>query len=206
MISSAPASVSTMIGREDWALRVETQKRHTQKIPLPLGEGGALKARRVVTSLCKSGDPQLFLRLRPVGLALRTLSQRERMIFSHASDLTLVEHAVLVGRPAARLRFDIHALQIRRDSDTRAGIADEIPPNEILVAPIEWIGERSLDRVRPQQIEELRGAARETVGLILFDCLEDGVLLGCRKFRERHAFRRLGVVVDCRQAGAVDGP
>src|SRR2546426_9133 len=93
-----------------------------------------------------------------------------------------------------------------RDSDTRAGIADEIPPNEILVAPIEWIGERSLDRVRPQQIEELRGAARETVGLILFDCLEDGVLLGCRKFRERHAFRRLGVVVDCRQAGAVDGP
>src|SRR5438132_876491 len=99
MISSAPASVSTMIGREDWALRVETQKRHTQKIPLPLGEGGTLKARRVrVTSLCKSGDPQLFLRLRPVGLALRALSQRERVIFSHASDLTLVEHAVVVGQ------------------------------------------------------------------------------------------------------------
>src|SRR5213593_2382232 len=200
-----------MIGREDWALRVQTYRKrehseHRNTIPLLAEEWrDSAKADAPGWSVRRNVSAALLLRLRPIGLALRATPSARRGMVS-PSDLTFVEHAVIVGRLAARLRFDIHALQIRRDSDTRAGIADEIPPNEILVAPIEWIGERSLDRVRPQQIEELRGAARETVGLILFDCLEDSVLLGCRKFRERHAFRRLGVVVDCRQAGAVDGP
>src|SRR5438105_12620941 len=66
------------------------------------------------------------------------------------SDLTFVEHPVIISRFAARLGFDVHTLEIRRDSNSRAGITDEIPSDEVLISAIEWIGKRPLDRVRPQ--------------------------------------------------------
>ena len=49
--------------------------------PLPLGEGGpSIEGRRVrVASLFESWDPHPLLRLRPIGLALRALAQRERV-------------------------------------------------------------------------------------------------------------------------------
>jgi len=46
-------------------------------LPLPLGDGSAKRRVRVSRS-GKSGDPQPYLRHRPIGLALRALSQRER--------------------------------------------------------------------------------------------------------------------------------
>ena len=94
----------------------------------------------------------------------------------------------------------------RRDRDADAGIADEIPPDEIFIPAIEWIGERSLDGVGPEQIEKLGGPACETRGLILFDGREDRVLIGCRKLSESHAFRGLSIAVDRRQTGTVNRP
>ena len=50
--------------------------------PLPLGEGGSQRAGAPGEG-CKSRqilNPHLYLRLRPIGLALRALSQRERVI------------------------------------------------------------------------------------------------------------------------------
>src|SRR5262245_42503454 len=92
-------------------------------------------------------------------VAIKTAAPRifVRFFSTDTSGLSLVEHAVVVCRFTARLRFHVHALQIRRDGNPRAGIADEFPSDEILIAAVKRIGEGALDRVRAQQIEERRG-------------------------------------------------
>jgi len=68
----------------DWAL-----------VPVPLGEGGATASgltRRVrVASLVRSWDAHHRLRLRPIGLALRALSQDERVISPVPESFTAFE-------------------------------------------------------------------------------------------------------------------
>src|SRR5438132_7214170 len=64
------------------------------------------------------------------------------------SDFAFVEHAVIVGGFAARLRLHIHALEIGGHRDAGAGITDQIPSDEVFIAAVKGIGERSLNRMR----------------------------------------------------------
>src|SRR5438067_1324967 len=104
---------------------------------------------------------------RPVGLTLRASSVRYTALWrppqiwpvpprrNWNSYICLIEHAVVISRFSAGFRLHIHALKIGANHDARAGIADQIPPDEVLVAAVEGIGECALNRVCPNEIEKL---------------------------------------------------
>src|SRR6185295_1981980 len=79
----------------------------------------------------------------------------------------LVEHRVVVRRLVIGLERDAHLLLVGGDDRPHAGIAEEIPADEVVVAAVERIAERALDGVRAHEREERRR----------FDLVKDGVLI-----------------------------
>src|SRR5262245_23237769 len=63
------------------------------------------------------------------------------------------ERHIVIGRLANRLRPGRHALVIGADGEPDAGIANQIPADEIGVAAVVGIAERALNGVRAQQRE-----------------------------------------------------
>src|SRR5437763_6844697 len=96
------------------------------------------------------------------------------------SDLAFVEHAVIVGGFVARFGLHIHALEVSGHGNASAGITDQIPSDEVFIAAVKGIGERSLNRVRSNEIEELWG--------FLLHRSEHGILIGSRELCEWRAF------------------
>ena len=74
------------------------------------------------------------------------------------------------------------------NSDSSAGITDQIPSDEVLIAPVKGIGERALNRMCPDQIEELSGTVGETGDSIFLHVRQYRVLIRRREFREIAAF------------------
>src|SRR5262245_45300053 len=106
------------------------------------------------------------------------------------------EHRVVVGRLVIRLDGDAHPLLVGGDDRSDAGIADQVPANEIRVAAVERIAERALDGVRADKVEEARRTSRQPLGLAGLNLLQHGVLVGCREACERRAVRFDRVSID----------
>ena len=79
------------------------------------------------------------------------------------------------------------------DDRADAGIADQVPADEVRVAAVERIAERALNRVRAHEREERRR----------FDGMEDRVLVGGRERRERHASGIHCRLVDRGESGSI---
>src|SRR5436190_7778634 len=88
-----------------------------------------------------------------------------------------VEHRVVVRRLVIGRQRDAHLLLVGGHDRANAGIAEEIPADEVVVAAVKRIAKRALNGVRAHEREEGRR----------FDLVEDGVLIGGRERRERHA-------------------
>jgi len=110
--------------------------------------------------------------------------------------------ALASSRPA--YASGLEALLIRRRHvRTNAGIADEIPADEVRVAAVIRIAERALMRVAQDHREEGRGApgkSRRRPGL---DVDEHRILIDRRQLRECPAARRPGVAIECGKSGRV---
>src|SRR5215475_4586373 len=87
------------------------------------------------------------------------------------------EGHVVIGRLANRFRSRRHALVVGAHRQADAGIADEIPTNEVGVATVVRIAERALDRVRAQQVEERCCIGREARSDVLLEVGEHRVLV-----------------------------
>ncbi len=112
----------------------------------------------------------------------------------------LGEHRVVVRRLVIRRERDADALFVLRDDRANAGIADQIPADEIRVAAVKRIAERALNGVGADKSEKPR---RQAVGLAGLDVLQDRVLVGRSQSCERRAVRRDGVTIDRRETGGV---
>ena len=71
----------------------------------------------------------------------------------------------------------IEALIGRRDGKADARVADQVPPHEVRVAAVVRVAERTLKRVRQQEVEKDRRAGEACRGIRL-DLAQHGVLLG----------------------------
>src|ERR1700704_5097643 len=87
------------------------------------------------------------------------------------------ERHVVIGRLANGFGPHRHALVIGAHRQADAGIADEIPADEVGVAAVVRIAERALDRVRADKIEEGSGVGRKARGHILLEVCEHCVLV-----------------------------
>src|SRR5215813_13571753 len=110
------------------------------------------------------------------------------------------ERHVVIGRLANRLGSHRHALVVGAHRQADAGIADEIPADEIGVATVVRITERALNGVRADEIEECCRVGRKAGGDVLLEVREHGVLVARRQLHERRALLGLRVGVERREA------
>src|SRR5215471_15346502 len=115
----------------------------------------------------------------------------------------LDEHRVVVRRLVIRLQRNPHALVVGSDDRSDAGIANQVPADEVGVAAVERITECALNRVSTDQVEEARWPCWKPVGLAGLDVLQDGVLIGGIELLERCAVRFDGVAIDRRETSGV---
>src|SRR5262245_23258635 len=101
------------------------------------------------------------------------------------------ERHVVIGRLANRLGSHRHALVVGAHRQPDAGIADEIPADEVGVAAVIGIAERALNGVRADEIEERCCVRRKAGGDVLLEVGEHRILVARRKLGERRAFLRL---------------
>ena len=84
-----------------------------------------------------------------------------------------------------------------------AGIAEQIPADEVGVAAVVRIAERALQRVRAHHGEERAGAAGEAGGRSGLDVDQHRILIALRELDERRAARRSAVAIERGEAGAI---
>src|SRR5262245_64676402 len=89
-----------------------------------------------------------------------------------------------------------HALLVGGDHQSQAGIANQIPADEVGVAAVIGIAERALDGVCAHEVEECCGVGSEAGSDVLLHIGEHRVLVRRGQFREGLAFGGLGVGVD----------
>ena len=68
-----------------------------------------------------------------------------------------------------RLEGRSHALLLGRDGEAQPRITDELPADEILVAAVVRVAERTLERVAEHELEERRRRRREPRRAVLLD-------------------------------------
>src|SRR4051794_27638859 len=115
------------------------------------------------------------------------------------------EAGVGVSGGALGLGARLHALLVGGDSKPDAGIADQVPADEIGVAAVIGIAERALDGVGAHEREERGGVGGEAGGDVLLHVGEHGILIGRRELGERRAFLRLRVDIDGGEVGGIAG-
>src|SRR5262245_15718263 len=89
-----------------------------------------------------------------------------------------------------------HALLVGGDYQSQAGIADQIPADEVGVAAVIGIAERALDGVGAHEVEECCGVGSKAGSDVLLHIGEHHVLVRHGQFREGLASGGLGVGVD----------
>src|SRR5262245_8922406 len=112
----------------------------------------------------------------------------------------LREHRVVVGRLVIRLERDADPLIGFGHDSPDAGIAEQIPADEVRVAAVERIAECALDGVRADERKEGRWQA---LGLAGLDVAQYGVLIRGGQLRKRRTVRLDGVPIDRREPRGV---
>src|SRR4029077_12603663 len=115
----------------------------------------------------------VFLRSMAMGASLRSAVHREA--------------GVGIGRGTLGLGARLHALLVGGDRQPDAGIADQVPADEVGVAAVIGIAERALDGVGAHEGKERGGAGGEAGRDVLLHVREHGVLIGRRELGERRA-------------------
>src|SRR5580692_2142328 len=89
-----------------------------------------------------------------------------------------------VGGVMIGLNLNAHLLVGGGGGQARAGIADQVPAREVLVAPIKWVAKHAFHGETPGAIEERTGVS-EAFGVTAFHGGENGVLLFGGQIDER---------------------
>ena len=111
------------------------------------------------------------------------------------------KHGVVVGRHVELARTPVEALLVRRHRQPDAGIAHQVPADEVAVAAVEGIAEGALERVVQHQVEEGGSPGRAERGhRVPFEGREQLVLIGLGELREPAALGLPRVGVEAREA------